>query len=107
MPVAMITTQPGFGRTRSGQTAAAPNFWRSLVLLILALATGCQNQQTTVAPAPATRPVEASVRPPAAPADKTDQLRLDIRAMIGRGRDRVFPALVNISVVTVEYWGGQ
>jgi serine protease Do len=31
----------------------------------------------------------------------------DLRALIARARDRVFPALVNISVVTVDYYGGR
>jgi serine protease Do len=38
---------------------------------------------------------------------QAERLRLDLRAMIGGARDRVFPALVNIHVVTAEYWGGQ
>ena len=36
-----------------------------------------------------------------------DRLREDMRLLVGRARDRVFPALVNISVVTVNYWGGK
>ncbi|MEE8386894.1 MAG: trypsin-like peptidase domain-containing protein, partial [Dehalococcoidia bacterium] len=38
---------------------------------------------------------------------KTEQLRADMRRMIEVARDRVFPALVNIHVVTVDYWGGK
>ena len=38
---------------------------------------------------------------------KAKQLREDMRRMISLGRDRVFPALVNIEVVTVHYWGGK
>lgn len=40
-------------------------------------------------------------------ADRADQIREDIRRMIGSARDRVFPSLVNIHVVTVQYYGGQ
>jgi serine protease Do len=34
-------------------------------------------------------------------------LREEVREMMQSARDRVFPALVNIEVVTVEYWGGK
>lgn len=35
------------------------------------------------------------------------QLRAETRAMIGAARDRVFPSLVNIDVVTMTYQGGK
>lgn len=38
---------------------------------------------------------------------KAEALREDMRRMIELARDRVFPSLVNISVVTVDYWGGK
>ncbi len=39
--------------------------------------------------------------------EKADQLRQDLRQMITLARDRVFPALINIRVITVRYWGGK
>lgn len=36
-----------------------------------------------------------------------DRLREDIRRMVTQARDQVFPALVNISVITVNYSGGK
>lgn len=39
--------------------------------------------------------------------EKAEQLRKDLRRMIELARDRVFPALVNIHVSTVNYWGGK
>ncbi|MCB9850037.1 MAG: PDZ domain-containing protein [Phycisphaerales bacterium] len=39
--------------------------------------------------------------------EKADQLRRDLREMIVLARDRVFPALVNIKVITVRYYGGK
>lgn len=39
--------------------------------------------------------------------EKADQLRQDLRAMIALARDRVFPSLVNIRVITVRYYGGK
>ncbi|MFG0275697.1 MAG: PDZ domain-containing protein [Phycisphaerales bacterium] len=36
-----------------------------------------------------------------------DQLRRDTRRLLGEARDRVYPALVHISVVTVHYWDGK
>lgn len=34
-------------------------------------------------------------------------IREEVRQMMQSARDRVFPALVNIEVITVEYWGGK
>lgn len=39
--------------------------------------------------------------------EKADQLRRDLREMITLARDRVFPALVNIRVITVWYGEGK
>lgn len=39
--------------------------------------------------------------------EKANQLRQDLREMITLARDRVFPALVNIRVITVRYWEGK
>jgi len=36
-----------------------------------------------------------------------DRLREEIRKMVTQARDQVFPALVNISVITVNYTGGK
>jgi S1-C subfamily serine protease len=38
---------------------------------------------------------------------RLSDLRGEIRAMVASARDRVFPALVNIEVVTLEYQGGK
>jgi len=38
---------------------------------------------------------------------QADRLREDMRQIVARARDRVFPALVNIEVITVQYWGGK
>ncbi len=38
--------------------------------------------------------------------DRADALRDDVRQMMRAARDRVFPALVNIEAITVQYWGG-
>ncbi len=40
-------------------------------------------------------------------ASQADQLREGMRRMIESARDQVFPALVNIHVVTVNYWDGK
>ncbi len=39
--------------------------------------------------------------------EKANRLRQDLREMVALARDRVFPALVNIKVITVRYWGGK
>ena len=39
--------------------------------------------------------------------EKADRLRQDLKEMVSLARDRVFPALVNIKVITVRYWGGK
>jgi serine protease Do len=36
-----------------------------------------------------------------------ERLREEMREMVAKARDRVYPALVNISVITVSYWGGK
>jgi len=36
-----------------------------------------------------------------------DKLRSNLRKVVAQSRDQVFPALVNISVVTVDYYGGK
>ena len=75
--------------------------WRSQTLAGLALAlplllpaAGCQTE-------------ERHARLPAQIARKADQLREDAREMFAAARERVFPALVNIQVVTVNYGGGK
>lgn len=60
---------------------------------------------TTTAAAP--RPDAAPPAPPAAPAADAQPLKQDLREIIAAARDKVFPALVNIHVVTVEYWSGK
>jgi len=47
-------------------------------------------------------------RPAAAPpVDSPEHLREEMRALVTGARDKVFPALVNISVVTVNYYSGK
>src|SRR5262245_19252185 len=55
-----------------------------------------------IAAASTARATDASGdRPPIAP------LQANLRQMIEQARDGVFPALVNISVVTMRYWDGK
>ncbi len=44
---------------------------------------------------------------PGDPLKKSEALREGLREMIELGRDQVYPALVNIRVSTVNYWGGK
>jgi serine protease Do len=49
-------------------------------------------------------------QPPELPPEdvqRADELRRDMRRMMALARDRVFPALVNIEVITVRYYGGK
>ncbi len=39
--------------------------------------------------------------------ERAERLRQDLRQMVSLARDRVFPALVNIRVITVRYWNGK
>src|SRR5690242_15513389 len=39
--------------------------------------------------------------------EKAERLRQDLSHMVSLARDRVFPALVNIRVITVRYWNGK
>lgn len=44
---------------------------------------------------------------PAPVSAEAAELRSEVREIITQARDRVYPALVNISVVTVQYWDGK
>jgi serine protease Do len=39
--------------------------------------------------------------------ERAEELRQDMRRIMALARDGVFPALVNIEVITVQYWGGK
>ena len=56
-------------------------------------------------------PMSAPATPPAASSAGNDleaqRLREDMRKVVIEARDKVFPALVNISVITVSYTTGQ
>ncbi|MFN0135978.1 MAG: PDZ domain-containing protein [Phycisphaerae bacterium] len=56
-----------------------------------------------------TAPAWAQATPELSPdeVEKADRLRQDLRQMVTIARDRVFPALVNIKVITVRYWDGK
>jgi len=45
--------------------------------------------------------------PDQSPGASAARLRTDMRQLVTDARDKVFPSLVNISVVTVSYWGGK
>lgn len=48
-----------------------------------------------------------SAHEPAIPELSTDMLRRELRQVIGEARDHVFPSLVSIRVVVVQYYGGK
>lgn len=54
-------------------------------------------------------PAAAQTTPELSPdeVEKADRLRQDLRQMVTIARDRVFPGLVNIRVITVRYWDGK
>lgn len=64
-----------------------------VLALVLAAAARAPGQQT-----PEIAPQEL---------ERAERLRADLRHMVQLARDRVFPALVNINVITVRYWGGK
>lgn len=81
-----------------GLNGYARSVWRRGALLglltISSIAAGCRTSgDAPVATAPEGR--------------RADRLREEARAMFTSARERVFPALVNIHVVTVNYWGGK
>ena len=93
----------------------------SLVVFAVAGLTGCTkptsapaSEKVAVRPAAArsasaAQPILAIFRPGASkvrPAE-IEHLRRNLRRVVAQSRDRVFPALVNIHVVTVDYWGGK
>lgn len=52
-------------------------------------------------------PALAQDAPDTAVLARAEDLREEIRAMVQLAKARVFPALVNIHVISVEYWGGK
>jgi serine protease Do len=64
-----------------------------LPTLALVLLAGCCHTSTPQEP-----PIEVR---------GADGLREEMRALVSSARDKVFPALVNISVITVSYYGGK
>jgi serine protease Do len=89
------------GETRSLRRSRAA---RGVVLLI-ALAGGLGGMNAEIGLSTAHAAVMQGSSQPV-PSEGAQRLREDMRAMVTRARDRVYPALVNISVVTVSYWGG-
>jgi serine protease Do len=66
-----------------------------------------ESERAPSSPAPSPAEQAAASSSPSAPPGEEARLREDIRRMVGSARDRVFPALVNIRVVTVSYWDGK
>ena len=69
--------------------------------------TPCMADQATAAAATTAPPTAAAPSASLGGEDKIAQLRSDVRALVATARDRVFPALVNIEVVSLEYQGGK
>ncbi len=61
----------------------------------------------TTAPVARGQAAASTKEPTPAELAKAEQLREDMRQMIELARDRVFPSLVNIHVITMNYWGGK
>ncbi|HYE63774.1 MAG TPA: PDZ domain-containing protein [Phycisphaerales bacterium] len=98
-------------RTAPLRTLIAP------ALLLALLAGGCSQQRTPAAQGavshkdpqqndqPSTRSGGGSGEKAAM--NRADSLREEMRVVVSQARDKVFPALVNISVITVNYYGGK
>ena len=80
-----------------------------LLALVTALATFPGPPPALAAPPPApAEPAAAASPDPAPPRDgELGGLRQGMRQLVRQARDRVFPALVHIEAVTVEYEGGE
>jgi serine protease Do len=87
-----------------------PNRPAAVIALFAGLAlSACAGPRSGPRSGPHNTPVLASSA--AAPSRDVDprvaQLRADHLKLVTDARDKVFPALVNISVITVSYWGGK
>ncbi len=86
---------------------------RALILccgMALAVTPACaQKAQQAAAPKAATPATPAAAATPAPQPVSVAGVEVapDVHARITAARDKVFPALVNISVITVSYWGGS
>lgn len=84
----------------TGGVARATRQALAKVLVVLTAApylglTACRAPEGQVAERPGVR------------AEAAERLREEVQEMIAAARDRVYPALVNIHVVTVNHWGGK
>lgn len=94
------TSPPGDGRAHGRPTESTRGRLRSRALFSLLIGVLAVTGTT----ATTARQIQKDLPPDV---EKANQLRQDLRAMIALARDRVFPALVNIKVITVRYWGGK
>jgi len=81
-------------------------------LALALLAGGCSqtSQRPNTASQGALSPTVTTDQPGTSAKDPVagaDNLREEMRALVSQARDKVFPALVNISVITVNYYGGK
>lgn len=74
---------------------------------ILALAAAVAPAAVARADGQAEVPPPAPAAPAAVETPRLDELQEELRTLIGDARDRVFPALVHIHTVTVQYYDGQ
>jgi serine protease Do len=75
------------------------------VLLVTGMTATCEAQPQ--ASPGVSQPNGAKPATSAPATDSPEHLREEMRALVTNARDRVFPALVNISVVTVNYFSGK
>jgi serine protease Do len=92
---------------------ATPSLARIICLILAsgaaAILPACSLDQPHTGPT-TPPPASASTANPATGAaspDSPEKLREEMRAVVTGARDKVFPALVNISVVTVNYFSGK
>jgi serine protease Do len=81
-----------------------------VLFLVAGLAAGCGQPTQSAAPAKASPAAPAQPIKMAAPAqvaDSPEHLREEMRELVTGARDKVFPALVNIAVITVNYYSGK
>ncbi|MCG8457385.1 MAG: hypothetical protein MI919_14000, partial [Holophagales bacterium] len=84
--------------------------WLALAVLFVPILAACAPPavlaEAQVASRPGPSAVPEGLAPDAGPAAE-EGLREELRRLVGHARDQVFPALVSIRVVTVQYSGGK
>lgn len=105
----MTQTGHHLGRSHHARAAILIATCGGLLLASAGASIGCaaKARATVAAPTPTSTPTPTPTTDDRGVDPRVAQLRADQLRLVTDARDKVFPALVNISVITVSYFGGK